>query len=189
MKHTAQTTTVISFLASILLVVGCFHLPIGYYTFLRIIVFVTSIVLIVLNWGKRLSVAIIITALLGILFNHSSISPQQNSLDNHRCTCCNMVYFSVIFLYSTKDNTTSKVKVMKKEIISYIITIIALIVIVPFELLFFWLPSLFKAFLRYISDKDKGSYTFTDYLDDVRHESKSFNKHWREAAAKGIRVD
>lgn len=69
MKHTAQTTTVISFLASILLVVGCFHLPIGYYTFLRIIVFVTSIVLIVLNWGKRLSVAIIITALLGILFN------------------------------------------------------------------------------------------------------------------------
>lgn len=121
--------------------------------------------------------------------NHSSISPQQNSLDNHRCTCCNMVYFSVIFLYSIKDNTTSKVKVMKKEIIYYIITIIALIVIVPFELLFFWLPSLFKAFLRYISDKDKGSYTFTDYLDDVRHESKSFNRHWQKMASKGIYVD
>ena len=78
---------------------------------------------------------------------------------------------------------------MKKKIIYYIITIIALIVIVPFELLFFWLPSLFKAFLRYISDKDKGSYTFTDYLDDVRRESKSFNKGWREAASKGIYVD
>ena len=78
---------------------------------------------------------------------------------------------------------------MKKEIIFYIITIIALIVIVPFELLFFWLPWLFKAFLRYISAKDKGSYTFYDYLTDIRHESKSFNKHWREAAAKGIHVD
>lgn len=69
MSNTRKTTIIISLLTAILLVMGCFHLPIGYYTFLRIIVFVTSIVLIVLNWGKRLSVAIIITALLGILFN------------------------------------------------------------------------------------------------------------------------
>ncbi len=69
MRYRVEPITIISILTAILLVVGCFHLPIGYYTFLRIIVFVTSIVLIVLNWGKRLSVAIIITALLGILFN------------------------------------------------------------------------------------------------------------------------
>ena len=69
MKLTNEANIIISFLTAILLVVGCFPLPIGYYTFLRIIVFVASIVLIVLNWGKRLSVAIIITALLGILFN------------------------------------------------------------------------------------------------------------------------
>jgi hypothetical protein len=87
-----------------------------------------------------------------------------------------------------KDKTTSKVKVMKKENKDVIIILITIIAIGPLVLMF-RLPWIMKAFLRYISDKDKGSYTFTDYLDDVRHESKSFNKHWREAAAKGIRVD
>ena len=69
MSNTRKTTIIISLLTAILLVMGCFHLPIGYYTFLRIIVFVASIALIVLNWGKGLSVAIIVTALIGILFN------------------------------------------------------------------------------------------------------------------------
>ena len=77
---------------------------------------------------------------------------------------------------------------MRKENIICIIIIIALIFIVPFELLLFWLPWLFKAFLRYLSDKDK-SYTFFDHLTDVRHDSKSFNMHWREMASKGIHVD
>lgn len=69
MKHTVQTTAIISFLAAILLVVGCLRLPIGYYIFLRITVFFVSIVLILVNREKGFSVANIVTILLGILFN------------------------------------------------------------------------------------------------------------------------
>ena len=56
-------------LTAILLVVGCFRLPVGYYTFLRFVVFIASIILIIENRGKGLAVVIIVTALLGILFN------------------------------------------------------------------------------------------------------------------------
>ena len=51
------------------LAIGCFHLPIGYYSFLRIIVFITSIIWIVKNFEKNFSFDIIVSALLCILFN------------------------------------------------------------------------------------------------------------------------
>ena len=69
MNNRVKLTAIISLLTAILLAVGCFHLPIGYYTFLRIVVFVASIVLIVMHRERGLSVAVIVTALLGILFN------------------------------------------------------------------------------------------------------------------------
>lgn len=68
-NHTRKTATIISLLTAILLAVGCFRLPIGYYTFLRIFVFVASIVWIVLLWERELTAAVIVTALLCILFN------------------------------------------------------------------------------------------------------------------------
>jgi len=69
MNYIVKPLTTISLLTAILLVVGCFHLPIGYYTFLRIIVFIASFVLIVMNRDKGLSFVVIVTAFLGILFN------------------------------------------------------------------------------------------------------------------------
>lgn len=76
---------------------------------------------------------------------------------------------------------------MKRENIFCIIIIIALIVIVPFALLFYWIPLFVKAFFLYISDKSDLS--FSEHLTTVRLHSRSFNKSWREAAAKGIYVD
>ena len=110
MKNTRKPTTIISLFTAILLVVGCFHLPIGYYTFLRIIVFVTSIVLIVLNWGKRLSVAIIITALLGILFNPIIPVYLHNKTAWIIIDALAAIWFIFlsIILYSAKDKTTEK---------------------------------------------------------------------------------
>ena len=69
MKYRIKPITIVFILTAILLVVGCFRLPIGFYTFLRITVFVASIVLIVINREKGLSVSIIVSALLGIIFN------------------------------------------------------------------------------------------------------------------------
>ncbi len=77
---------------------------------------------------------------------------------------------------------------MKKDTILGIIFAIVIIVIAPF-ILIRWIPWVIKAYIRYISDKDKSSYSFSEHLTDVRHESKSFNRHWREMASRGIHVD
>lgn len=69
MKNTIKPITIISTLTAILLVVGCFRLPIGYYTFLRIVVFVSSVIWTVSHIEKGLSFDMIVTALLCILFN------------------------------------------------------------------------------------------------------------------------
>jgi len=83
---------------------------------------------------------------------------------------------------------------MKKE--KPICIIIALIVIAPFAFVFYFLPLLLKAviryilnFIRYILNKDNGLYTFSNCLTDVRRESKLFNKRWREMKSKGTYVD
>lgn len=72
---------------------------------------------------------------------------------------------------------------MKKDTILGIIFAIVIIVIILTR----WIPWMIKAYIRYISDKDKSSYYF--YLTCVRHESKSWNRHWREMASRGIYVD
>lgn len=61
--------TLLAAIAAVMLILACFHLPIGYYTFLRIAVFGIAIVLIVLNRSRGIDAANIITALLAILFN------------------------------------------------------------------------------------------------------------------------
>ena len=61
--------TLVSAITAILLAVGCFTLPIGYYTFLRIVVFLASIVVVYLNRERGLCYQIIITVLICILFN------------------------------------------------------------------------------------------------------------------------
>lgn len=57
-------------ITSILCFVGVFNLPYGYYTFLRILVFVVSLYLILNNKSYRFSKNIILALILaGILFN------------------------------------------------------------------------------------------------------------------------
>lgn len=78
---------------------------------------------------------------------------------------------------------------MKKENLKYIIIFIALIVIAPFAFMFYYFPLLPKAFIRYISDKDKGFHTFSDHLTSVRRNSWLFNKRYQEMRSKGTYVD
>ena len=77
---------------------------------------------------------------------------------------------------------------MKKDKIVEFFYTIVIIVIAPLVLIS-WLPLMFKALLRYIADKDKSFYTFSDHLTDVRRQSKSFTKHLQEMRSKGIYVD
>lgn len=60
---------VVCFLAGVFLAVGCLRLPIGYYTFLRIVVFVAAVCFIVLNRRDGFGWRNVVTALIGILFN------------------------------------------------------------------------------------------------------------------------
>ena len=77
---------------------------------------------------------------------------------------------------------------MKRENKDVIIILITIIVFGPLFLMV-RLPWIIKAYKRYVSNKDNSYYTFYDYYTDVRHESKSFNKRWREMASKGIYWD
>lgn len=67
-KH-EKSVTIICLVSALLLVLGCFKLPIGYYTFLRILVFFAAIIVLVGNICEKNVFIIIITALVGILFN------------------------------------------------------------------------------------------------------------------------
>lgn len=60
---------VIILIVAIMLFVALFHLPIGYYKLLRIVVFIVSITLIFQNRAEKMSFRNIVTALIGILFN------------------------------------------------------------------------------------------------------------------------
>lgn len=69
MKNKIKPITIISIITAILLIVGCFHLPIGYYTFLRIVVFVAAIILLANSIKEERSWQAIIMGLIAILFN------------------------------------------------------------------------------------------------------------------------
>ncbi len=56
-------------IVAILLAIGCFSLPIGYYTFLRIVVFVVAILAIIANMEDGFNWCNIVFAIVAILFN------------------------------------------------------------------------------------------------------------------------
>lgn len=51
------------------LIIGVFNLPIGYYTFLRIIVFIDAIIICLNEWGNKSKLWLIVFGLVAILFN------------------------------------------------------------------------------------------------------------------------
>jgi len=59
----------LTLITSLFLVLGCFPLPIGYYTFLRIVVFVVCIVVIVKERERGLDATNIIAGMIAIVFN------------------------------------------------------------------------------------------------------------------------
>ena len=64
-----QHTSKILAIGAVLLVAGCFSLPIGYYTFLRITTFIISVVCIVLVYDSKVFWQIAGLAVLAIIFN------------------------------------------------------------------------------------------------------------------------
>lgn len=56
-------------IAAVLLFVGCFSLPMGYYTFMRIVVCVIAVLAIVYNKAEGFGWRNIVLALIAILFN------------------------------------------------------------------------------------------------------------------------
>jgi hypothetical protein len=54
---------------AILLVLGMFALPIGYYTFLRITTTIVAIAVIVTQWKGRLTLTVALFAIVAIVFN------------------------------------------------------------------------------------------------------------------------
>lgn len=69
MKNIKTTSKVTCLLAALLLLIGCFKMPIGYYTFLRIVVFVTSIIVLIGSVKNDMLSLAMVSALIGILFN------------------------------------------------------------------------------------------------------------------------
>lgn len=65
MKSVNQTLVII---AAILLIIGCFRLPIGYYTFLRIVVCIVAVIFLFYPKSKSITYRHIINGLVAILF-------------------------------------------------------------------------------------------------------------------------
>lgn len=59
----------LSLVSAILLAIGCLPLPIGYYTFLRIAIFISCIILIYADWQKGLNWSNISLGIIGIVLN------------------------------------------------------------------------------------------------------------------------
>jgi hypothetical protein len=59
----------LSFIAAIMLTIGCINLPIGYYTFLRIVVCSVAVMLIIDVAKSNVNYKLIINGLIAILFN------------------------------------------------------------------------------------------------------------------------
>ncbi len=64
-----STIRYLPLIAAILLIVGCFRLPIGYYTFLRIVVCIVAVILLFYPKNKSITYRHIINGLVAILFN------------------------------------------------------------------------------------------------------------------------
>ena len=60
---------ILAAVAAVVLAVGCFHLPYGYYTFVRIVTFVVAGLLVFLPRFKGLDWRCVVNGLLAILFN------------------------------------------------------------------------------------------------------------------------
>lgn len=61
--------TILSFVAAGVLAIGCLHLPIGYYTFLRIVVFAVAIVELFVAHKSDCVYGMIINGIIAVLFN------------------------------------------------------------------------------------------------------------------------
>ena len=59
----------LSFIAAIVLTIGCINLPIGYYTFLRIVVCSVAVMLIIDVTKSNVNYKLIINGLMAIMFN------------------------------------------------------------------------------------------------------------------------
>jgi FtsH-binding integral membrane protein len=59
----------LSLISAILMAIGCFPLPIGYYTFLRIVVFIACVILIINDKDKGFNWSNIAFGITGIIFN------------------------------------------------------------------------------------------------------------------------
>lgn len=69
MRDKKTLLAAVCIISALLLLIGCFKMPIGYYTFLRIVVFVTSIIVLTGSIKNDMLSLAIVTALIGILFN------------------------------------------------------------------------------------------------------------------------
>lgn len=56
-------------IAAVLLIIGCFALPIGYYTFLRLAVFAAAIVVVIADHEDGVNISNILFAAVAIFFN------------------------------------------------------------------------------------------------------------------------
>ena len=66
---TRKYTVSINVLAAFFLALGCFHLPIGYYTFLRIVVFIVAVVGLYMGITEKRTYWVIINGLSEVVFN------------------------------------------------------------------------------------------------------------------------
>lgn len=64
-----RVIVLINVIAAIISVIGCLHLPIGYYTFLRIVIFVVAVVSQLARLKEECVYGVIINGLVAILFN------------------------------------------------------------------------------------------------------------------------
>lgn len=69
MKKANIISKVTCLIAALFLLIGCFRMPIGYYTFLRIVVFMASIIMLIGSIKNNMHSLAIVTALVGVLFN------------------------------------------------------------------------------------------------------------------------
>lgn len=70
MKYMSKNNSLVaSVIAAILLIVGCFRLPIGYYTFLRIVVCIVAVMLLFYLKSEGITYRHIVNGLVAILFN------------------------------------------------------------------------------------------------------------------------
>lgn len=101
-----KTSTIICLITALLLVIGCFHLPIGYYTFLRIVVFVASIVIIIDSHKMGFNYSNVTTGIVGILFNPIIPVYFHSKMLWTVIDIIASVWFIIVFFFVTHKPTT-----------------------------------------------------------------------------------